>query len=168
MFLAFSSFMKKETEERDFTKHPFILWIKKHFSISKDLDGEKFFTLEKGKKVATPLFLVLITIEFSDVIFAVDSIPAIFAITQDPYIVFTSNIFAILGLRALYFVIANMALKFVYLSYGLGFILGFIGIKMLLHDFIHIPSFISLSVIGFALSLSIIASLMLEKRQTKK
>lgn len=170
LFLIYTAyqFMKKETEEKDFANHPFILWIQKYFSISKKLDGEKFFTLENGKRIGTPLLLVLIAIEFSDVIFAVDSIPAIFAITQDPYIVFTSNIFAILGLRALYFVIANMALKFEYLSYGLGFILGFIGLKMMLHNFIHVPSFISLSVIGFALSLSIIASLMLEKKQSKK
>ena len=169
-FLIYTAyqFMQEETHEKDFAHHPFVRWCKKHFSISDQLDGEKFFTLEKGKKVATPMLLVLIAIEFSDVIFAIDSIPAIFAITTDPYIVFTSNIFAILGLRSLYFVIANMALKFVYLSYGLGFILGFIGLKMLLHEVIHIPSFISLSVIGFALSISIIASLMLERRQRIK
>ena len=170
VFLIYTAyqFMQEETEEKDFAHHPLILWCQKHFAISKKLDGEKFFTLDRGKKVATPLLLVLIAIEFSDVIFAIDSIPAIFAITTDPYIVFTSNIFAILGLRSLYFVIANMALKFAYLSYGLGFILGFIGIKMILHDFVHIPSFISLSVIGFALSLSIIASLMLEKNDKNK
>ena len=166
MYTAYQ-FMREETEDKDFANHPLILWCQKRFSMSKKLDGEKFFTIQKGKRVATPLLLVLIAIEFSDVIFAIDSIPAIFAITTDPYIVFTSNIFAILGLRSLYFVIANMALKFAYLSYGLGFILGFIGLKMILHDFIHIPSFISLSVIGFALSLSIIASLILERRQQK-
>lgn len=168
-FLLYTAyqFMQEETHEKDFTHHPLILWVQKHFPISKKLDGEKFFTVEKGKKMATPLLLVLVAIEFSDVIFAIDSIPAIFAITQDPYIVFTSNIFAILGLRSLYFVIANMALKFDYLSYGLGFILGFIGIKMILHDFIHIPNFISLSIIGFALSLSIVTSLMLDKKRKK-
>ncbi len=170
VFLIYTAyqFIRGETHEIDFAHHPLIGWCKKHFAISDNLDGEKFFTVENGKRVATPLLLVLVAIEFADVIFAIDSIPAIFAITTDPYIVFTSNIFAILGLRALYFVIANMALKFTYLSYGLGFILGFIGIKMILHDLVHIPSFISLSVIGFALSLSIIASLMLERRQHKK
>ncbi len=161
------TFMQEETKEKDFTKHPMVLFLQRYLPLSKKRNGDKFFTVEKGKRLATPLFLVLLSIEFSDVIFAIDSIPAIFAITQDTYIVFTSNIFAILGLRALYFVIANMAVKFVYLSYGLAAILGYIGLKLILHHFIKIPSFISLSVIGFALSLSIIASLIFERRQQK-
>lgn len=168
-FLIYTAytFMQEETEEKNFSKHPVVLFLQRHLPMSKKKDGDKFFTMEKGKHVATPLFLVLLSIEFSDVIFAIDSIPAIFAITQDTYIVFTSNIFAILGLRALYFVIANMAVKFVYLSYGLAVILGYIGLKLILHHFVKIPSFISLSVIGFALSLSIIASLIFERRQQK-
>ena len=116
--------------------------------------------------MATPLFFALISIEFADVIFAIDSIPAIFAITQDPYIIFTSNIFAILGLRSLYFIVANLATRFTYLSYGLAVILGFIGVKMILHHVYHFPAVVSLGVILGTLFLSIVASLMKEQRQS--
>lgn len=169
-FLIYSAYhmMKEETEKPDFAKHPLILWIKKHMAFTPHLDGEKFFTLEKGKRVATPLFLALVAIEFSDVVFALDSIPAIFAITTDPFIVFTSNIFAILGLRALYFILAHMAVRLKYLAHGLAFILGFIGVKMLLHGFFKVPSLISLSIIGFTLLISVTASLIAEKKQTKR
>ena len=169
VFLIYTAykFMQQETHQEDVTKSPLIHFCEKYLPVTKKLHGQNFFIVENGKKLLTPLFLALVAIEFSDVIFAIDSIPAVFAITTDPFIVFTSNIFAILGLRSLYFIIANMALKFIFLSYGLGFILGFIGIKMLVHELIEIPSLISLSIIGFALSISIISSLIFERKKAK-
>ena len=115
--------------------------------MSKIYDGEKFFTIENGRRVATPLLMVVVLIEFSDVIFAVDSIPAIYAVTTDAFIVLTSNIFAILGLRAMYFLLAAVANRFSLLSYGLACILVFIGIKMLLIDLYKIPATVSLGVV---------------------
>ena len=129
-------------------------WLKNHIPLSKDYDGEKFFTWENGKRVATPLFLVLIFVELSDVIFAVDSIPAIFAITSDPFIVLTSNIYAILGLRAMYFMLAGVADKFSLLNYGLAIVLVFIGTKMLLLDVFKIPALVSLAVIVSVLAVT--------------
>jgi tellurite resistance protein TerC len=129
-------------------------WLKNHIPLSKDYDGEKFFTLENGKRVATPLFLVLVFVELSDVIFAVDSIPAIFAITSDPFIVLTSNIYAILGLRAMYFMLAGVADKFSLLNYGLAIVLVFIGTKMLLLDVFKIPALVSLAVIVSVLAVT--------------
>ena len=135
---------------------------------SQQFDGEKFFTIENGKRIATPLLLVLIMIELSDVIFAVDSIPAIFAVTTDPFIVLTSNIFAILGLRAMYFLLADFAERFIFLKYGLAFVLSFIGIKMLIMHWVHIPISISLSVVFGALGASILTSLVYTRQQEKK
>jgi tellurite resistance protein TerC len=129
-------------------------WLKSHIPLAKDYDGEKFFTLENGKRVATPLFLVLVFVELSDVIFAVDSIPAIFAITSDPFIVLTSNIYAILGLRAMYFMLAGVADKFSLLNYGLAIVLVFIGTKMLLLDVFKIPALVSLAVIVSVLAVT--------------
>ncbi len=121
--------------------------IRKFIPTTKQLDGQKFFTRENGLRKATPLFLALVAIEVTDLIFAVDSIPAVFAVTQDAFVAFASNILAILGLRALYFVLADLVSKLKYLKQGLAVILGFIGIKMLLVDVIKIPSWISLLVI---------------------
>jgi tellurite resistance protein TerC len=132
--------------------------------MSKDYDGEKFFTWENGKRVATPLFLVLIFVELSDVMFAVDSIPAIFAITSDPFIVLTSNIYAIMGLRAMYFMLAGVADRFSLLNYGLAVILVFIGTKMLLLDVVKVPALISLAVIVTILAITVYMSL----RKTRK
>ena len=129
-------------------------WLKSHIPLAKDYDGEKFFTFENGKRVATPLFLVLVFVELSDVIFAVDSIPAIFAITSDPFIVLTSNIYAILGLRAMYFMLAGVADKFSLLNYGLAIVLVFIGTKMLLLDVFKIPALVSLAVIVSVLAVT--------------
>ena len=112
------------------------------------MEGEKFFVRRNGVLFATPLLLVLIMVELSDVIFAVDSIPAIFAVTTDPFIVLTSNLFAILGLRAMYFLLANVAERFHMLKYGLAVVLVFIGVKMLIVDFYHIPMSISLGTVG--------------------
>ena len=126
---------------------------------SRQLDGEKFFTRENGKWLATPLFMALVLVEFTDVIFAVDSIPAIFAITRDPFVVFTSNIFAILGLRSLFFLLAGVVDKFRYLKVGLAGVLVFVGAKMALMDFIKLPPLASLAVIAAILGASIVASL---------
>lgn len=136
-------------QEPDLESNPALKLLRKVLPVSKNFDGEKFFTVENGKRIATPLLLVIALVGVTDVIFAVDSIPAIFAITSDPFIVLTSNIFAILGLRAMYFLLAAMAAKFHLLSYGLAVILAFIGTKMLLIDIVKIPVFASLgAVIG--------------------
>jgi tellurite resistance protein TerC len=123
------------------------------------LDGEKFFTVENGKRVATPLFMALLLVEATDVVFAVDSIPAIFAVTSDPFIVFTSNIFAILGLRSLFFLLAGVVDKFRYLKTGLAAVLVFVGAKMSLVDLYKVPPLASLLVIAMLLSVAIVASL---------
>lgn len=136
-----------------------IRWLRRRFDITPELDGERFFTLKDGVRHATPLLLALVLVELSDVIFAVDSIPAIFAITTDPFIVLTSNIFAILGLRAMYFLLVGMADRFSLLKYGLAVVLMFIGIKMLLIDLYKIPIGFSLAVIALILGTSILASL---------
>ncbi len=147
-------------EAEDLTDNRMLKWLQSHIRVSDKLDKENFFTLQNGKRIATPLLLVLIMVELSDVIFAVDSIPAVFAVTTDPFIVLTSNIFAILGLRAMYFLLAEMADRFVFLHYGLAFILCFIGIKMLLMHWFHLPVSISLSVVFGALGASILISLL--------
>jgi tellurite resistance protein TerC len=121
-------------------------------------DGQRFFTIENGRRVATPLFLALLLVEVSDVIFAVDSIPAIFAVTTDPFIVFTSNIFAILGLRSLFFLLAGLVERFAYLKLGLAAVLVVVGIKMTIVDFVKVPSVVSLAIILAILGTSIIAS----------
>ncbi len=126
--------------------------------VSRSFDGEKFFTVENGKRIATPLLMVIALVGLTDVIFAVASIPAIFAITSDPFIVLTSNIFAILGLRAMYFLLAAVAAKFHLLSYGLALILVFIGTKMLLIDVIKIPVLFSLGVVVAILSVTMVWS----------
>lgn len=136
---------------------------KKIFPILPNYQGEKFFVKENGKLFATPLFLVLLVIESTDIVFAVDSIPAIFGITHDVFIVYTSNIFAILGLRALYFLIAGLMIRLKYLQTGLAFVLGFIGIKMLIADLYKIPTIYSLIVIFIILGVAFIASLPLKK-----
>jgi tellurite resistance protein TerC len=141
-------------------------WLKSHIPLSKDYDGEKFFTFENGKRVATPLFLVLVFVELSDVIFAVDSIPAIFAITSDPFIVLTSNIYAILGLRAMYFMLAGVADKFSLLNYGLAIVLVFIGTKMLLLDVFKIPALVSLAVIVSVLAVTMWLSFHKAKKES--
>jgi tellurite resistance protein TerC len=136
-------------QEPDLESNPALKLLRRVLPVSKNFDGEKFFTVENGKRIATPLLLVIALVGITDVIFAVDSIPAIFAITDDAFIVLTSNIFAILGLRAMYFLLAAMATKFHLLSYGLAVILVFIGTKMLLIDIVKIPVFASLgAVIG--------------------
>jgi len=156
-------------ETPDLANNPAITWIRRHMKVSDELHGEHFFIIKKdaGKLVryATPLFLVLILVEITDLIFAVDSIPAIFAITTDPFIVLTSNIFAILGLRAMYFLLADMADRFSLLKYGLAVVLMFIGIKMLLIDLFKIPVTVSLGVVAAIIATSIVLSLKKEARE---
>ncbi len=152
----------------DFAQNPVLLWLQKHVAISPELHGEKFFITQNGVRYITPLFLALILVELSDVIFAVDSIPAIFAITSDPFIVLTSNIFAILGLRAMYFLIADMADRFSLLKYGLAAVLVFIGVKMLLIDIYKIPVGFSLAVVATFIGVSIYLSLRKARQQDKQ
>lgn len=149
---------EKKDQEHNPLKNPIIHWLTNHLRISQNLHGQRFFIHVKGQLQATPLLLALVIIELSDLIFAVDSIPAVFAVTTDPFIVFTSNILAVLGLRAMYFLLANIIEKFVYLKYGLATVLSFIGIKMLITKWVHINSATSLSIILSALLLSILAS----------
>lgn len=146
--------------EKDFSKSPGARFIHKLFKVSPHFDGDKFFTIKEGIKTATPLLVVVSVIEFTDLLFAVDSIPAIFAIApDDPFILYTSNIFAILGLRALYFLLANFIHMFSRLKYGLAIILSFIGVKMVISPFYHISSPVSLSIVGGVLILAVLASL---------
>ncbi|RZK80733.1 MAG: TerC/Alx family metal homeostasis membrane protein, partial [Pedobacter sp.] len=149
-----------DDEEKDFSKSAGARLIYKFFKVSKEFDGANFFTVQNGVRIATPLLVVVAVIEFTDVLFAVDSIPAIFAIApDDPLILYTSNIFAILGLRALYFLLANFIHMFSLLKYGLAIILSFIGVKMVIAPIYHISSPLSLSIVGGVLILSVIASL---------
>lgn len=143
----------------DLGHNPMLTWLRRHLRITSELRGESFFVREKGLLYATPLFLCLAMIELSDVVFAVDSIPAIFAVTQDPFIVLTSNILAILGLRALYFLLADMIDRFHRLQTGLALVLCYIGLKMLVVEWIHIPAGLSLLVVFAILGASIVASL---------
>lgn len=146
--------------DKDFSKSPGAKIVHKFFKVSDNYDGDKFFTIKNGVKMATPLFVVVAIIEFTDLLFAVDSIPAIFAIApDDPFILYTSNIFAILGLRSLYFLLANFMYMFSRLHYGLAIILAFIGVKMLIAPFYHISSPVSLSVVGGVLILSVLSSI---------
>ena len=146
-------------QEPDLESNPALKRLRRWMPVSKGFDGERFFTVENGKRIATPLLLVIALVGVTDVIFAVDSIPAIFAITTDPFIVLTSNVFAILGLRAMYFLLAAVAAKFHLLSYGLAVILVFIGTKMMLIDVVKIPVAVSLGVVVTVLAATMWLSL---------
>lgn len=148
----------------DLENNRLVKWLRGHMNITTEFDGQNFFTWKNGVRYATPLFLALVLVEVSDLIFAVDSIPAIFAITTDPFIVLTSNIFAILGLRAMYFLLAGMAERFSLLKYGLAIVLMFIGVKMLLIDLYKIPVGFSLAVVATIIGASVWASLRKEAR----
>ncbi len=154
-------------KEPDLEDNPALKLLRKLLPVSKNYDGEKFWTVENGKKIATPLFMVICLIALTDVIFAVDSIPAIFAITSDPFIVLTSNVFAILGLRAMYFLLAAVANKFHLLNYGLAVILVFIGTKMCLIDIYKIPVLFSLGVVIGILALTMLLSVRSAPTQAK-
>jgi len=150
--------------EPDLEKNPVLRWMRGHMKITDEHHGEKFFVMKEAVRYATPLFVVLALVEVTDLIFAVDSIPAIFAVTDDPFIVFTSNIFAILGLRAMYFLLADMSERFHLLKYGLAIILMFIGVKMLLLDVYKIPVWIALGTVVLILMASVAASLVISRR----
>lgn len=153
-------------QEPDLDNNPALKWIRSRFKIAPDYDGEKFFTVVGGVRMATPLLVVIVLIGIVDLVFAVDSIPAIFAITTDPFIVLTSNVFAILGLRAMYFLLANMHERFHLLSYGLAIILIFIGLKMLLIDVYKIPVVYSLGFTAVTLAVTMILSLKIPPKGT--
>jgi tellurite resistance protein TerC len=146
-------------------KNPFIRFIRARYPITDYLEGERFFVMKDGVRMMTPLFLALVLVELTDVIFAVDSIPAVFAITTDPFIVLTSNLFAILGLRAMYFLMADLGNRFELLKYGLAVILVFIGTKMLIVDWYKIPVLVSLGVVASILVIAIISSLWYSARR---
>ncbi|MCL4698374.1 MAG: TerC family protein [Burkholderiaceae bacterium] len=153
-------------QEPDLDNNPALKWMRRRIKISPIYDGEKFFTVVQGVRMATPLLLVILLVGIVDIVFAVDSIPAIFAITTDPFIVLTSNVFAILGLRAMYFLLANVHERFHLLSYGLAIILVFIGAKMLLIDIYKIPVAFSLGFTAVALAVTMILSLRIPPKGT--
>ncbi len=166
-FLVYTGFKMIFIHEnqQDLANNSLVNWLENHIRLTRSFHEEKFFIRQNKLLYATPLFLVLVLVEFSDLIFALDSIPAIFAITLDPFIVFTSNIFAILGLRAIYFLLANMADRFHLLKYGIALVLVFIGSKMLIAPWFKIPVALALSVVATILFTSIVLSLM-RKRTT--
>jgi tellurite resistance protein TerC len=149
-------------------KNPVVKFFRRFMPVTENFEKDQFFVRRAGKLFATPLFLILLVVESTDLIFAVDSIPAIFAVTRDPFIVYTSNVFAILGLRALYFLLANVMDKFQYLKFGLSAVLVFIGVKMVIVDFYKIPIGISLGVVAGILTISILASLWKAKKEEKE
>lgn len=155
-------------EDQDFSNSAGAKMVKRLYKVSPDYDGDKFFTIQNGVKIATPLLVVVAVIEFTDVLFAVDSIPAIFAISQDPFILYTSNIFAILGLRSLYFLLANFIHMFSKLPYGLAVVLTFIGVKMLIAPWFHISSPVSLGIVGGVLIIAVLLSIMFPDKKTEE
>lgn len=158
-----------ENENQDLSKNWGVRLVHKFFKVTNEIDGGKFFTIQNEVRMATPLFVALMVIEITDLVFAVDSIPAIFAVApNDPFILYTSNIFAILGLRSMYFLLANSMDKFNKLHFGLAIILTFIGVKMLIMPFYHFDSLVSLGIIGVVLVGSIIFSLVSNKKQTNE
>lgn len=168
-FLVYTGFkfLKGQEEDPNIEDMAILKWLRKHMRITPQLEGNKFFVRQNGVLWATPLFLVLILVEASDVIFAVDSIPAIFAVTTDPFIVLTANLMAILGLRAMFFLLSGAASKMHYLPYGLGLILVFIGFKMLMLDVFHMPIWISLGFIIVVLAITAVLSIQYSKKHTE-
>ncbi|EAS4969876.1 TerC/Alx family metal homeostasis membrane protein [Salmonella enterica] len=167
LFTGVKMALAKE-DESGIGEKPMVRWMRGHLRMTDTIENEHFFVRKNGLLYATPLLLVLIMVEFSDVIFAVDSIPAIFAVTTDPFIVLTSNLFAILGLRAMYFLLSGVAERFSMLKYGLAVILVFIGIKMLIVDFYHIPIAISLGVVFGILTITLVINAWVNHQRDKK
>lgn len=161
LFLAVTGFKMLifADKKMNLEKNPVLKWMRRHLRITHEYRGEKFTVTQEGLRWFTPLFLVLMLIEISDVIFAVDSIPAIFAVTRDPFIVFTSNMFAIMGLRALYFLLAHIAGRFHLLKYGLALVLVFVGAKMLVVDIYKVPIGLALGIVAIIIAASVAASL---------
>jgi len=167
VYTGFKFLRGQHEEDSNIEDMAILKWLRKHMRITPQLQGDKFFVRQNGLLWATPLFLVLILVEASDVIFAVDSIPAIFAVTTDPFIVLTANLMAILGLRAMFFLLSGAASKMHYLPYGLGIILVFIGFKMLMLDVFHMPIWISLSFIVLVLTVTAILSIRHSKKHNE-
>ncbi|EAP4318234.1 TerC family protein [Salmonella enterica] len=167
LFTGVKMALAKE-DESGIGEKPMVRWLRGHLRMTDTIENERFFVRKNGLLYATPLLLVLIMVELSDVIFAVDSIPAIFAVTTDPFIVLTSNLFAILGLRAMYFLLSGVAERFSMLKYGLAVILVFIGIKMLIVDFYHIPIAISLGVVLGILTITLVINAWVNHQRDKK
>ncbi|EBQ5560287.1 TerC family protein [Salmonella enterica] len=167
LFTGVKMALAKE-DESGIGEKPMVRWLRGHLRMTDTIENEHFFVRKNGLLYATPLLLVLIMVELSDVIFAVDSIPAIFAVTNDPFIVLTSNLFAILGLRAMYFLLSGVAERFSMLKYGLAVILVFIGIKMLIVDFYHIPIAISLGVVFGILTITLVINAWVNHQRDKK
>ncbi|EJL3896690.1 TerC family protein [Salmonella enterica] len=167
LFTGVKMALAKE-DESGIGEKPMVRWLRGHLRMTDTIENEHFFVRKNGLLYATPLLLVLIMVEFSDVIFAVDSIPAIFAVTTDPFIVLTSNLFAILGLRAMYFLLSGVAERFSMLKYGLAVILVFIGIKMLIVDFYHVPIAISLGVVFGILTITLVINAWVNHQRDKK
>jgi tellurite resistance protein TerC len=159
--MGWEFFTKKDEDKIDPHNHPLVRFISKYFSVSSEDKGNRFWVKENGKLFITPLFIVLVMIEFFDVVFAVDSVPAVFSVTRDPFIVFFSNIFAILGLRSLFFLVNNVMGRFHFLKLGLAFLLSYVGIKMILQKILdlHISTRLSLGIIVGILSFFILISL---------
>ncbi len=169
-FLLFTGIkiLLTEEKEKDFTESGILAVIKRYCRMTNELHGQDFFVIKNGLRYVTPLFATLIFIEISDIVFAVDSIPAIFAITQDPFIVWTSNIFAILGLRALYFLLSGMISRFELLKYAIAFILIFIGFKMVIEPWLDIPVLVSLSVISTTLIVFTLVSWLRDSKESSR
>ncbi|MCU4311931.1 TerC family protein [Acinetobacter variabilis] len=167
VYTGFKFLRGQHEEDSNIEDMAILKWLRKHMRITPQLQSDKFFVRQNGLLWATPLFLVLILVEASDVIFAVDSIPAIFAVTTDPFIVLTANLMAILGLRAMFFLLSGAASKMHYLPYGLGLILVFIGFKMLMLDVFHMPIWISLSFIVIVLTVTAILSIRHSKKHNE-
>ena len=167
IFLLYTAFKMLKSDEEDFNpKNSFVFkQLKKIYPITTQISGHDFFVRKMGIRAATPLFVALIVIELTDILFALDSIPAILAITADPFIVFSSNILAILGLRSMYFLISRMLAKFRFINYSLVVILAFVGLKMLCAHFIHLPEWVSLTVISVSLASGVLASLLIPEKE---
>ena len=165
VFTAAKMALQKGDEEFDPENSRIVKLVKRFIKISPNLDGHNFFTRVNGERMATPLFLVLMIVEGTDVVFAVDSIPAIFGVTQDPFLVFTSNIFAIMGLRSLYFALASLLNNFAYLKHSLIVVLAFVGVKMIIAGWpgVHVPPLMSLGIIVSVLGAGVVASLIFKK-----
>lgn len=157
--------LRSGDEEPEPDRNPLVRLARRFYPVSPAFEGQKFFTMVDGRKAMTPMFVALLVVESTDVLFAVDSIPAIFAITRDPFIVFTSNVFAILGLRSLYFALASLLDKFYYLKLSLVFLLAFVGVKMLLAHHYHLAAEVSLAIIVAILAVGIVASLLRDRRR---
>jgi tellurite resistance protein TerC len=154
----------REEKPPEIEGNPLVRLASKFVPMTQKYHGQSFFAMENARRVATPLFLAVLLVEFTDLVFALDSIPAIFAVTRDPFLVYTSNVFAILGLRALYFVLAGVVTRFHLLRFGLAAILMFVGVKMLIDKFYEIPVLVALAVIAVILTITIVASLLIPKK----